>query len=284
MAHTFATDRGNEQLVWDVHRLWELSRDLPVETVPLEEVVAVLDEGCWFGSDDRPTCRSVADHARRIHETELAYPIILSAQGNVMDGVHRIAKAWMLGQKELQVVRFTEDPEPDRRVPKQRSHPGADSVEAAGLGQAEPAVLPMRELMKQATAAEDLIVGHFGAIYTEGERRTWSSVRTDGAVEKLLANPEDRVARVLAVLVDPTRLRLLRSLLRTPQSAAELAAELPPEAAGQTDHHLRGLERAGFVRQRGGRYHFLKDRQHVYLTALALAADAGAEAGENADA
>jgi hypothetical protein len=30
-----------------------------------------------------------------------------------MDGAHRVAKAWMLGQTEIEAVRFRIDPPPD---------------------------------------------------------------------------------------------------------------------------------------------------------------------------
>jgi hypothetical protein len=110
--HTLCYSDENEMRIWRVRRLWELARDLPVETVPLKEFERVLDEDRWFGGD-MPTCRSVAQHARQLQNADLSYPIILSASGMVMDGIHRIVKAWMLGLTEIQAVRFPEDPEPD---------------------------------------------------------------------------------------------------------------------------------------------------------------------------
>jgi hypothetical protein len=50
----------------------------------------------WIGGGKRPTCREIARHARMIYETDLSYPIILSAEGDLMDGMHGIAKAWVL--------------------------------------------------------------------------------------------------------------------------------------------------------------------------------------------
>jgi len=50
---------------------------------------------------------------RLIEEADLAFPIILSASGAVMDGMHRVAKAVRLGRKDIEAVQFTEDPEPD---------------------------------------------------------------------------------------------------------------------------------------------------------------------------
>jgi len=38
-----------------------------------------------------PTARAVADHARLLAEADLRFPILLCANGRVMDGRHRVA-------------------------------------------------------------------------------------------------------------------------------------------------------------------------------------------------
>jgi len=102
--------------VWHTERLWHLARNLPVQTIAVADV-SELDQDCWFGSSHAPTCRAVAEHARRIWDADFAYPIILSADGGLMDGGHRLAKAWLLGLHEIEAVRFTIDPEPDYVIP-----------------------------------------------------------------------------------------------------------------------------------------------------------------------
>ena len=59
------------------------------------------------------TCRQVADHARLMREADLGFPVILSSDGRVMDGMHRICKALLQGQDRIEAVRFRHDPEPD---------------------------------------------------------------------------------------------------------------------------------------------------------------------------
>jgi hypothetical protein len=102
--------------VWYTERLWALSRELPVRTIGIAEI-AEFDQNCWFGPTHAPTCREVAMHAKRIWDADLSYPVILSANGGLMDGGHRIAKAWMNGSTEIQAVQFAVDPEPDLIVP-----------------------------------------------------------------------------------------------------------------------------------------------------------------------
>jgi hypothetical protein len=96
-------------------RLWELAKDLPVMPVPITEIKE-FDQDCWFGGA-AVTCRMVAEHAGRIQRADLTYPVILSADGRLMDGGHRIAKAWLSGRTTVDAVRFVTDPEPDYLEP-----------------------------------------------------------------------------------------------------------------------------------------------------------------------
>ncbi len=100
-------------LAWDVDRLIELTAHLPQVEVPLASI-RELDEPFWFGGgSEAATCRAVADHARLISETDLSFPIILGADGRVMDGMHRVAKAYLQGRATIPAVRIEVDPEPD---------------------------------------------------------------------------------------------------------------------------------------------------------------------------
>jgi hypothetical protein len=97
---------------WDVDRLVALASDLPTVQLPLS-AIRELDEPYWYGLGALPTCRSIAEHARLINEADDSFPIILSSDGGVMDGMHRVAKAVMRGQDAVPAKRFTTDPEPD---------------------------------------------------------------------------------------------------------------------------------------------------------------------------
>jgi len=109
--HFRPTKRG--VLIWDVDRLVELSSSFEPFDLPLSEI-RELDETFWFDHEDLdPTCRRVALHAKLIHETDLHHPIILSSDGRVMDGMHRVCRAWIEGRETIRVVRFEIDPEPD---------------------------------------------------------------------------------------------------------------------------------------------------------------------------
>lgn len=109
--HLWPGDEGFD--AWDVDRLVELSRNLPIHEVELSSISEV-DTVYWF--DDvtaSPTVRSVVDHARLIQEVDMSYPIILGHDGRVMDGMHRIARALLEGQRTIKAVRFEEPLPPD---------------------------------------------------------------------------------------------------------------------------------------------------------------------------
>lgn len=48
-----------------------------------------------------------------INESDLSFPIILSSEGQVMDGMHRVLKALLNGLQSIEAIRFPSDPEPD---------------------------------------------------------------------------------------------------------------------------------------------------------------------------
>ena len=109
--HFRPSERG--LLAWDVRRLVRLSSALPVVNVAVAQL-REIDENHWYSHGTvAPTCRSVVEHCQLIIEADLAYPLILDESGRVMDGMHRVGKALMQGNRTVLAVRFTVDPEPD---------------------------------------------------------------------------------------------------------------------------------------------------------------------------
>ena len=98
-------------LAWDVDRLVALTKDFPRQLIALD-AVGELDKP-WSGEGEAQTWRALIEHVRLIEAADLAYPIILSASGEVMDGRHRLAKAALRSETHILAVRFREDPEPD---------------------------------------------------------------------------------------------------------------------------------------------------------------------------
>ena len=98
---------------WDVRKLLVLAADLKVQDARLSGI-SEIDEPYWFGDGgDAPTCRRIMDHAAQVAGTDLTYPILLCAEGRIMDGMHRVMKAHGLGYATIKALRFTETPKPD---------------------------------------------------------------------------------------------------------------------------------------------------------------------------
>jgi hypothetical protein len=114
---THSVEIDGQRHVWRVTRLWQLADGLPAQPVPLSEFDAIWELDCWFGTVHTPTVGRVLDHLARIQQADLAYPILLSDTGVVMDGLHRLCKARLRGHETIQAVRFSPTPPADRVEP-----------------------------------------------------------------------------------------------------------------------------------------------------------------------
>jgi hypothetical protein len=104
---------NGDVLIWDCDRLVALTDGLPRRTIPLNSI-RELDEAYWRQKGEaHMTCRELLEHLRLVQEADLAYPIILSADGRVMDGMHRVMKAALENRGEIEAVLFDQDPKPD---------------------------------------------------------------------------------------------------------------------------------------------------------------------------
>ncbi len=98
---------------WDVHRLVRLARNLPPSRIPLA-AIRELDEPYWFShGDGHPTPRAIVQHVQLMDACDLRWPIILCADGGVMDGMHRVAQALRRGHTHICAVQFVQTPPPD---------------------------------------------------------------------------------------------------------------------------------------------------------------------------
>jgi hypothetical protein len=102
---------GNDTHIWDVHNLVELTKNFKVKEIPLSEIME-LEEPYWY-PDSHPTTQEIIEHMQLIQEADLAYPIILCSEGRLMDGMHRVGKAKILGKELISIVQFDLDPKPD---------------------------------------------------------------------------------------------------------------------------------------------------------------------------
>lgn len=99
-------------LIWDVHKLVKNAQDLPIKQILLVDIKE-LNEPYWFKHSDVVTANDFIHHARLVDEASLDFPIILCAEGRLMDGMHRVVKAVLLGYGSISAVQFSEKIQPD---------------------------------------------------------------------------------------------------------------------------------------------------------------------------
>jgi hypothetical protein len=91
---------------WYVSKLIEATKDLPPREVSVAELLA--------GDDTQKAVDWLyKNEPYSVEEADLQYPVILSAEGVLMDGYHRLAKAAKDGLKTLPAVQFEVTPPPD---------------------------------------------------------------------------------------------------------------------------------------------------------------------------
>lgn len=125
--HFRQTDTGLD--AWDVRRLIKLSDGFVVRQID-PGTLPELDQNHWYQHPtDVPTPRSLLQHMQLIEACDIEFPIILDANGRVMDGMHRVCKAVKQGITRLPAVQFEVDPHPDfkncdpRELPYDDAHP-----------------------------------------------------------------------------------------------------------------------------------------------------------------
>lgn len=115
--HGYVEEDDDNLYFWSAKRLWQLAATEPVILISLDDFDWTNDNFQFNLPTDTLYWRDIGDQAKQILAADLSYPIIISANGNVMDGMHRILKAYVFNLPSIPAVRFAVTPSPDRVVP-----------------------------------------------------------------------------------------------------------------------------------------------------------------------
>ena len=100
---------------FSVDKLFELADLLPTEEDETVKYKPQLMDFVWSNEDDeeiRPVDIKPGDeHWKRMMESDLSYPILISPDGDIMDGYHRLLKAILAGRNKIKVKKFRDWPE-----------------------------------------------------------------------------------------------------------------------------------------------------------------------------
>ena len=97
--------------IWEVRKLAARIADHPIINVALTDI-REIHEPYWF-HDQAPTCARIIAHAQQCADADLDYPIILCNAGRIMDGMHRVMKAYGLGHSHIKARQFNMPLAPD---------------------------------------------------------------------------------------------------------------------------------------------------------------------------
>ena len=101
---------GDKVYKWHVPDLQAAAVGLPVQETSTDRFN--LDVDAWFGEACAPTIANVVHHMKCIQSADLNNPILLSAEGHVFDGLHRLAKCSLEGIQTIKYQQFQTNPEP----------------------------------------------------------------------------------------------------------------------------------------------------------------------------
>lgn len=116
MSATFPTFSDGKH-VYNVERLWQLTRDLPVVTCPRAELDPQLQRATWNDESGQPI--SPADllsrpsrsfkHTGLVNVATFDYPLLVydNKEMTIIDGMHRLALAFKLKHEMVRVRRVS---------------------------------------------------------------------------------------------------------------------------------------------------------------------------------
>ena len=96
--------RDDKGEVWLVVDLIDQAKDLPVLNIPLAHLCidrVILPE---------TKIKNFVQHMKQVNDSDLSYPILLCDEGTIIDGSHRVIKAFIEGRTSIKAKRFINRP------------------------------------------------------------------------------------------------------------------------------------------------------------------------------
>lgn len=108
---TFSITSGNSQYTWDVENLWDSTSEIKGVAIPMSDLTHTLEWDCW---DGKMKPKNLLHHYQRLLEADLHFPILIVRQKDgrvchVIDGMHRIVKAFALKHEKIFVKELSVD-------------------------------------------------------------------------------------------------------------------------------------------------------------------------------
>jgi disulfide oxidoreductase YuzD len=100
------------QRQWDLKDIWKSTKDFQKKKIKISELwdTRYAKAWCWQHEEEVINNEFFLHHMERVLKADLSYPIILSEENLIFDGVHRLVKAKHLGLEYIEYVQFKKDP------------------------------------------------------------------------------------------------------------------------------------------------------------------------------
>jgi hypothetical protein len=89
-------------IAYDIVRMWNLTSSQPVIMVPVKRLLPFLDNIGWDDHDAIDLPLDSEEHWDRLLEADLSSPLMICSEPfDLMDGCHRVMRAWLEDVPEL---------------------------------------------------------------------------------------------------------------------------------------------------------------------------------------
>ena len=107
------TSKYPKPRTWNLLTLWGESENFEKKSIKVSKLWddRYSEAWCWQHEDESINNEFFLHHMERVLEADLNYPIILSEENYIFDGVHRLMKAKYLNLEYITYVQFKKDPE-----------------------------------------------------------------------------------------------------------------------------------------------------------------------------
>lgn len=106
----------------DISKIWQVQQELPIEEIPIEELVWHLELPFFWGDDKKPFSVKPIDVINNPKQFEYRYGRIMGVDANfpiaiifwkdrweILDGLHRLCQLYISGAKTVRVNKVPKD-------------------------------------------------------------------------------------------------------------------------------------------------------------------------------
>ena len=99
---------------WNVNDIWEITKNFESKLISVDKLWndRYAKAWCWQHENELINNEFFLHHMERVINADLSYPIILSEENLIFDGVHRLVKAKFYNLEKISYVKFKKDPLP----------------------------------------------------------------------------------------------------------------------------------------------------------------------------